>query len=143
MGLIVDTSVFIQIERKKAQSSSLDVFRANSLLVSAITISELLVGAHRANTEARKSYRIETINGILVALAVLPFTLATAKVHAKILADMTAQGIAIGAHDLIIAATAIEHGHNVVTTNRRDFERVPGLEVIDFPPQLAPPPAPA
>jgi predicted nucleic acid-binding protein len=39
----------------------------------------------------------------------------------------------IGAHDLIIAATALEQGLSVLTTNAREFERVAGLKVIPFP----------
>jgi predicted nucleic acid-binding protein len=36
----------------------------------------------------------------------------------------------IGAHDLIIAATALSHGCAVLTTNAAEFARVPGLEVL-------------
>ena len=38
-------------------------------------------------------------------------------------------GQTTGAHDLLIAATALAHGYGVMTDNIRDFERVPGLEV--------------
>lgn len=33
--------------------------------------------------------------------------------------------------DALIAATALEHGLALVTRNRRDFERVNGLRVLD------------
>jgi len=33
--------------------------------------------------------------------------------------------------DALIAATALEHGLALVTRNRRDFERVHGLRVLD------------
>lgn len=66
-------------------------------------------------------------------MPVLPFTLATARIHAPLHADLQSRGLLIGAHDLIIAATAREHGHAVLTTNRRVFDRVPGLTVLDFP----------
>jgi predicted nucleic acid-binding protein len=36
----------------------------------------------------------------------------------------------IGAYDLIIAATALERGSEVVTFNRRHFDLVPHLKVI-------------
>ena len=35
----------------------------------------------------------------------------------------------IGAHDLIIAGTAIAIGYRVATANPRDFTRIPGLGV--------------
>jgi predicted nucleic acid-binding protein len=36
----------------------------------------------------------------------------------------------IGAHDIWIAATALSHGMDVITSNVAEFERVPGLTVI-------------
>ena len=38
----------------------------------------------------------------------------------------------VGAHDRIVAATAIAAGWRVATANVRDFERVPGLDVVDI-----------
>jgi predicted nucleic acid-binding protein len=46
--------------------------------------------------------------------------------------SLSAQGQMIGAHDLIIAATAIVHNCAVLTENIKELERVPGLETILF-----------
>jgi predicted nucleic acid-binding protein len=40
----------------------------------------------------------------------------------------------IGAHDLIIAATARCHDLSLLTDNVEEFSRVPGLRVIPFAP---------
>jgi len=42
------------------------------------------------------------------------------------------RGQMIGAHDLIIAATARYHDLSVLTDNVQEFSRVPGLRVIPF-----------
>ena len=38
----------------------------------------------------------------------------------------------IGKLDLRIAAIALEFGSTVVTSNRRDFARIPGLSIVDW-----------
>ena len=56
-----------------------------------------------------------------------------AHVHAEIDADLSRRGVPIGAHDLIIAATAKHFGFSVLTDNVDEFSRrVPGLIVIPF-----------
>jgi predicted nucleic acid-binding protein len=47
-------------------------------------------------------------------------------------AAIAADGNPIGAHDLIVAATAKSHGLSVLTQNLAEFSRVPGLSVISF-----------
>jgi predicted nucleic acid-binding protein len=58
---------------------------------------------------------------------VLSFDLDAARVHARIWAELARRGAMIGAHDLIIAATAVRHDLAVVTRNQREFSRVEGL----------------
>lgn len=68
------------------------------------------------------------MEALLSAIPVLPFDLAAARTHAAIAAELARQGCTIGAHDLIIAATAITHGFGVITGSVGDFSRVPGLD---------------
>jgi predicted nucleic acid-binding protein len=46
--------------------------------------------------------------------------------------QLAKQGKLIGTNDLWIAATALAHGHGIVTNNRDEFSRVPGLVVETF-----------
>jgi tRNA(fMet)-specific endonuclease VapC len=39
------------------------------------------------------------------------------------------QGIHVSTHDMRIAAMCVAHNTKLITRNRRDFERIPGLEV--------------
>ena len=59
----------------------------------------------------------------------LPFDLRVARMHARIWAQLAAAGQPIGAHDVLIAATALAHGYAVLTQHLRDFQQVPGLVV--------------
>lgn len=47
-------------------------------------------------------------------------------------AMLSRTGQLIGAHDLMIAATAIVHNCAVLTGNIKEFARAPGLETISF-----------
>jgi predicted nucleic acid-binding protein len=53
-----------------------------------------------------------------------------ARVHARLSADLAARGSPVGAHDLMIAATAIAVGYDVATRDERSFPRIPGLTVL-------------
>ena len=136
MGLVLDTGVFIRAERDGAVDFSPWADYGDAF-ISAITVSELLVGVHRADSDTRRARRSAFVEAILARLPVLDFTTETARVHAGLFATLSQQGRMIGAHDLIIAATALSHGCAVFTTNAAEFARVPGLEV------LAPPLAPS
>ena len=72
------------------------------------------------------------MEAIISGISVLDFTIAAARVHAEIYAELAKKGQMIGAHDLIIAATARCHGLALLTDNVGEFSRVPALHVIPF-----------
>ena len=51
-----------------------------------------------------------------------------------LMVELARSGKMIGAHDLIIAATARYHDLPLVTDNVREFSQVPALQVIPFTP---------
>lgn len=132
MGLILDTCILIHAERHGALDFSPWASHGDAF-ISAITVSELLVGVHRADSDARRARRSAFVEAILAQLPALDFTTETARVHAGLFATLSQQGQMIGAHDLIIAATALLHDCVVLTTNAAEFARVPGLDVLTPP----------
>ncbi|MCP4656015.1 MAG: type II toxin-antitoxin system VapC family toxin [bacterium] len=56
-------------------------------------------------------------------------TLGRGLIHARLSAELRRQGLLIGAHDLLIAATALFHRLTLVSTNEREFRRVEGLDL--------------
>ncbi len=132
MGLMLDTNVFIYSERSGESIDFSKWEEYGDVYISAITVSELLVGVHYANSDAKKTRRSAFVESILSKMPVLSFNTKEARVHAGLFATLAKQGQMIGAHDLIIAATAIVHNCAVLTENLSEFERVPGLETISF-----------
>ena len=130
MALLIDSSVFIALERRKQPLGTLALVagRDEPVALAAITASELLAGAYRADPE-RRVRRQAFVEAVLEVVPILPFDIRVARTHAQVWAQLMATGQSIGAHDLLIAATALAYGYSVMTDNSREFHRVPGLEV--------------
>jgi tRNA(fMet)-specific endonuclease VapC len=132
MGLILDSNVLIQAERNSRTDPFAQFADYGNAYISAITVSELLVGVHLANSESRRNQRKAFVEGVLMLFPALDFSASSARIHAELYASLRNKGESIGAHDLIIAATALQHGFAVLTGNVREFKRIPGLTVLPF-----------
>ncbi len=138
MGVVLDTSVLVAAERGAVRFDSLlESLGEEPVAITAITASELLHGCHRAEAAGVRARRAAFVDAVLEAVPVLPFGLAEARRHAEVWAELARTGAMIGAHDLLIAATALAQGHALVTTNRREFDRVPGLRLVPIEPFLS------
>jgi tRNA(fMet)-specific endonuclease VapC len=142
MGTILDTTVFISMERvvrtlplagamgEVGRRLEAALGPAEGVGIASITASELLHGVHRATAEHRPR-REAFVEAVLAAFPLVSFDLLAARAHARLWASLASTGKDIGAHDRIVAATAIAAGWRVATANVRHFERVPGLDVVD------------
>jgi len=131
LARLIDASVLISIERKGLVPHAVsDLVAGEEVLIASITASELLVGVHRADTPSRKEMRQAFVEELLESMPVIPFDLAAARVHAALTAELQSASNGVGAHDLLVAATALAHGCEVMTENIREFQRVPGLTVL-------------
>jgi tRNA(fMet)-specific endonuclease VapC len=114
---------------------SIDAQPATALAISIMTVDEQLTGWYTLTRRARRPVEIAQayahLADAVVRLArwrILPYTeSAIARV-----AQLKALRLSVGLMDLRIAAIALEHGAIVVTRNRRDFGRIPGLSIEDW-----------
>jgi tRNA(fMet)-specific endonuclease VapC len=60
---------------------------------------------------------------------VVQYDLDVAEAHAVLLADIRSQGRPRGAHDLLIAATAVSSGRTVVTADVGAFRDLTGVAI--------------
>lgn len=132
MAVMIDANVFIHFERRGAPIDLSLWGPSEDVFISVVTVSELLMGVHRADSDARRTRRSQFVEAILAGVSVLDFTIAVARRHAQLYAELSQQGRLIGAHDMIIAATALHHNLSLLTDNVEEFSRVPGLRVIPF-----------
>ncbi|MEA1926985.1 MAG: type II toxin-antitoxin system VapC family toxin [Candidatus Auribacterota bacterium] len=133
MGLLIDSNIFIDLERSKADLSDYIKGRDDEeIFISIISASELLHGVHRANTARIRAKRLAFVEAILRSLPILDLDLAIARSHAQLWSDLESQGLMIGVHDSWLAASCIAHDLTLITGNLREFNRVPGLTVENW-----------
>ena len=130
MGVLIDASVLIEHERGRVDlERHLAGREQEEFFLSVVTASELLHGVHRATESDVRARRSAFVEAVLERFPLLPVDLVIARAHARLWAELMAEGRLIGPHDLWLAATCLAHGLTLVTANVREFARVPGLAV--------------
>ncbi|WP_397546531.1 type II toxin-antitoxin system VapC family toxin [Rhodothermus marinus] len=121
---LIDTSALIaHFRRRLHPGNTLSNYR--HLYVSTITVYELEYGARRIGRLSDWEVFLE-----LFPLHVLSLGLEEARRAAAFQAALAAQNRHIGERDVLIAATALVHGLDLVTLNANEFQRVPELRVV-------------
>jgi len=100
----------------------------DDVAVAAVTVAELLVGVELADA-ANQARRRALVDSIVDTIPVEDYDLDVARSHALLLAHAHRSGRRRGAHDLIIAATALARGRIVVTADQGGFGDLPGVGV--------------
>lgn len=104
---------------------------AVALVLSPISVAELVHGIYRAKTADVAQRRRAFIEEIVSLIPVRPVTENTAWLVGQIEGQEAATGNVLPFSDLMIAAAALEQeGFGAITSNLRHFERVPGLKVV-------------
>jgi tRNA(fMet)-specific endonuclease VapC len=130
MAIILDADVIIRGEKGSFDLSKwLTGNSDEDFEVAAITVAELWHGVERA-TRIHRSRREQYLRTILAPLPIIPYTEQTAYEHAKLWAELETSGKMIGAHDIIVAATARGRGSQIATFNQRHFKFVTGINII-------------
>lgn len=135
MGLILDSSVVIDAERRGETVERMIerlVARAGDqeAALSAIGLTELMHGLHRANTPAVRLRRQSFLDELLADLTVYPYTKEMAMLAGKLDGEQQSKGVVIPFGDLLIGTTALSLGFSLLTANLRHFQKIPGLLVV-------------
>lgn len=97
-------------------------------VVSSVTVYELAVGVAKCRDSRREATKI---NRFLATVRVMPFDVPAARKAAEIRAGLEKRGVGIGPYDTLLAGQAVAHDLQIVTGNRDEFARVPGLMVAE------------
>lgn len=100
----------------------------DDIAIAAVTAAELLVGVELATTRHRERRR-QFVEAVLGTIPIEDYDLAVARAHARLLAAARRAGKPRGAHDLMVAATAVSTDRVVLTTDGSGFAGLPGVQV--------------
>jgi predicted nucleic acid-binding protein len=137
LGLVVDSSVVINAERKHQTVEDLLIsirqrFGEVEIVISAITVAELVHGVERASTPEIRQRRRAFIDELKKHVPVQPVTDESGELAGTISGSQAGKGIKVQVDDLLIGVAALEQGYAVATLNRRHFEKIPDLIVVSF-----------
>lgn len=128
MSVILDTDHCIAILRGKLDIGK-HIAPTIDLYVTAITVSELVYGAHKSD---RASAHLAQVDLLLESVIILPFDEQPARHCGEIKNVLRQMGSPIAEPDLQIANIALHHALPLVSHNQRHFARVPGLTLLDW-----------
>jgi len=127
---LLDTNILSDLVRHPQGTIAQGIARVgeNAVCTSVIAASELRFGAAKRNA-ARLTTQIETI---LAAIEVRPFDTPADHEYARLRLHVEKAGTPIGPNDMLIAAHALATESILITANKSEFSRVPGLTVENW-----------
>jgi len=128
---LLDTNICIEMIRGRSGAvvAKLRRRRIGSVGISTITLAELQYGVAKSSDPERNAVALAHV---VAPLEIMPFDDRAAASYGELRADLERAGTPIGPLDTLIAAHAMALGVTLVTSNRREFARVPGLVVEDW-----------
>ena len=130
---LFDTDTLSQILKRTPSSTllaRLAIVPPEQQFTSAITVGEMVYGAHRSPSPEPLLRQLE--ERVWPNVRVLPFGRPAAETYGRLRAELERAGTPLSEPDLRIASIALTHDLIVVTGNVRHFGRVSGLRVENW-----------
>lgn len=127
---MLDTNIAIYVIKRRPESVR-EIFNrhAERLCISSITLAELMHGVEKSANPERNA---KNVDDFVSRLTVLEYGRQAAGHYGEIRAELESNGKTIGVNDLHIAGHARSEGLTLVSNNRKEFERVPGLRLENW-----------
>lgn len=135
MGVIIDTSIWVDVERGRLAPADVAAVTGDQpVYLAPPVLAELEYGIHRAKNAGQRHRRAAAVARIR-RKPCLMIDADTGTTFGRLAADLDAAGrpSAHKVQDLWLAALAVQHGLGLLTANRKDFQGIPGLSVLTLP----------
>ncbi len=131
MNYLLDTCVVSDFFKKTAAViEHFELISPRNIYVSTITVMEVEYGL-KLNPEVEKKIR-PLWEALLKQIHTLSYSVQCAEASALARAVLKKGGLMVGPYDILIAGTAIAHGMTMVTSNIKEFERIPKILIQDW-----------
>lgn len=132
--VVLDTNVVIAILNNRprivSERFAAEMEAGRTILVPSVVLFELEYGIARSARPAEARAALDRF--LASPVEVVPFDAEDAAEAGGIRGRLADAGTPIGPYDVLVAAQARRRGALLVTANRREFDRVPGLDVADW-----------
>lgn len=125
----LDTSFIIALMRRDERAlTKLEEYISSDtrLTTTPITACELFKGAYKSTRREKELQKVKTT---LSFIEMLDFSIEASERYGKLMASEGLHGAPIGDLDAMIASLALTHGEGIITSNRKHFERIDGLQI--------------
>lgn len=135
MGFLIDTNLWIAVERGKLGAADIHaITRQSPVYVSPVNLAELRFGCELIGNSKQK-LRATAMLRRLRRKPLLRITGETGEVFGSLAAllEKAGRGSHFRVQDLWLAAQAVQRDLTILTANSKDFRDVPGLKFIEVP----------
>ena len=132
MGWLIDTSIWIAVERGQLSAADLHVLpRQEPVYLSPVNVAELQFGVDMLRSGALKQRAAAALRRMR-RKPQLRITVETAEVFGALAAALrrSGRGAAHRINDLWLAAQAVQRNFTLLTSNPKDFEDIPRLKMM-------------
>jgi predicted nucleic acid-binding protein len=131
--ICADTAFIIDYLRENPEAGKkMEDIEENQLAITVITSFELYFGIFKGKNIKREQ-RLKDIEKILSRLVIFPMTHESAINAAKILGRLYRIGKPVNTLDCFIGAISLIHGcSKILTRNKRHYENIEGLTIIEY-----------
>ena len=131
MSFMLDTSICVDLIRQRSEPilRKLKRRRPEDLCVSAVTLNELEYGVAKSSDPDKNRLALAEF---MTPITVVPYDERVAGDYGRVRAELERAGTPIGSLDMMIAAHALALGLTLVTSNEKEFQRLPGLKIENW-----------
>ncbi len=132
MGFLIDTCIWIDVEQGKlAPADVATVTTDEPVFLSPVSIAELKFGVEVVSDPSVRQKRLAALRR-LQRKPMLIIDGITGEIFGDLVAQLKASGVGsrYRVQDLWLASQAIQHGYFLLTRNAKDFDGIPGLDLV-------------